>query len=151
MSLLQAIKQASLTARKIKDPTATFLVTLYAEAARVGKDKRNSDSTDDEVISVLKKFKAGAETVIEAATKRNDAGDQASIDQALIEINIIDTYLPKMMSEDELTIEIIEFVNTLEDTTAKQMGKVMAYLKATFPGLYDGAMASKIVKGSLNG
>lgn len=151
MSLLQALKDASLTARKIKDPTAIFQVTLYAEAAKVGKDKRNDESTDDEVISVLKKFKAGAEIVINAATERKDAGDQALIDQALVEISIVDQYLPTMMSEDELTIEIIEFVKTLEDSTAKQMGKVMAHLKATFPGLYDGAMASKLVKNTLNG
>ncbi len=151
MSLLQIIKDASLTARRIKDPTATFQVTLYAEAAKAGKDKRNGDSTDEEVISVLKKFKGGAEIVIKAASERNDTGDQALIDQALVEIGIIDQYLPKMMSEDELTIEIIEFVNTLEDRTAKQMGKVMAHLKASFPGLYDGAMASKVVKNTLNG
>lgn len=146
MSLLQQIKDESIIARKGKVPTATFLVTLYSEAANVGKNKRNGESTDEEVISILKKFKAGAETIIEAANKRQGHNDQLAINEAEIEISIIDDYLPKMMSTDELTIEIIEYVNSLEDKSAKQMGTVMAYLKTTFPGLYDGGMASKLTK-----
>lgn len=146
MNLLQQIKDDSITARKGKVPTATFLVTLYSEAANIGKNKRNGESTDEEVISVLKKFKAGAETIIEAASKRQGHNDQLAINEAEIEISIIDDYLPKMMSVDELRTVIAEYIITLEDKSAKQMGNVMAYLKNTFPGLYDGGIASKLTK-----
>jgi len=51
-----------------------------------------------------------------------------------------------MLEENELRFEIESFILTLEDKTSKQIGKVMGHLKSKFPGVYDGAMASKIVK-----
>jgi len=70
MSLLQDIKNASLEARKIKSELSSFLVTLYAEAAKIGKDSGNRESTDEEVIKILKKFKSNAEELIKLATEK---------------------------------------------------------------------------------
>jgi uncharacterized protein YqeY len=149
--LLEKIKQDSIEARKQKSTIATFLVTLYAEAAKVGKDKRNGLSTDEEVIAVLKKFKAGAETIIAAAEKQQVHNATDLITQANIEMGIVDQYLPQMMSNEEVEKKIIEYINTLTDKSPKQMGNVMNYLKQNFGGLYDGGVASKIVKQQLQG
>jgi uncharacterized protein len=146
MSLLEKIKTDSVQARKFKTPIASFLVTLYSESAKVGKDKRNGESTDEEVILTLRKFKVGAETIIKAATEQQGTRMEEQITQAQSEIAVIMTYLPTMMSEDELTIEILEIVNSLLDKSPKQMGYVMGQLKTNFHGLYDGALASKLVK-----
>lgn len=146
MSLLQQIKEASVNARKNKEPTAVFLVTLYAEAAKVGKDKRNGETTDEETIQILKKFKIGAESNIQYALAQNSPNAQHQIDQSNMEILVLNQYLPTLMSETELTIKIQELVNQLEDRSIKSLGKVMAQLKNNFPGLYDGALASTIAK-----
>lgn len=146
MSLLQHIKDSSLAARKAHRPEATFLVTLYSEAAKVGKDKRNGETTDEEVVQVLRRFKVGSEANIQFALKQNGPLAQHQIDQANMEIVVVDQFLPVMMSEAELTIEILEIINRLEDRSVKSLGKVMSQLKEAFPGLYDGAMASKLVK-----
>jgi len=150
MSILQEIQQASIIARKLKLPTATFLVTLYSESANVGKNKRNGESTDEEVQGVLRKFKAGAEVIIKAATQRKGENDQLLIDQANIEISILNDYLPSQMSVDELTLEITKFVDTLPDRTNSQKGKIMAHLKTQFPDKYDGKVASELVSGLLS-
>lgn len=149
MTLLAKIKAASVEARLNKSSIATFLVTLYSEAAKVGKDKRNGDSTDEEVISVLRKFKVGAETIIEAATKQQGPNMAEQIAQARLEISIVESYLPKMMDEQELRSLVERLVNALPDKSPKQMGVVMSALKQDFPGLYDGALASKLVKEAL--
>lgn len=143
MSLLQDIKNASFTARKNKDKMATFLVTLYSEAAMVGKNKRNDESTDEEVISVLKKFKAGAETIHECSPSQEIAN------QALLEIDLLDQFLPKMLTEDELVSIINGYVISTPDVSIKSMGLIMGNLKNDHPGLYDGALASKLVKAAL--
>lgn len=146
MSLLQQIKTASIEARKAKSPNKYFYVTLFAEAERVGKDKRNGESTDEEVIQTLKSFREKAEIMIQSALTLNRADAQTQIDNANFEISVIDTFLPRQMSESELVTEITKYVKTLEDNSIKQMGKVMTHLKTQFPGKYDGALASKLVK-----
>ena len=151
MSLLQKIKDDSVLARKARDHTATFLVTLYAEAAKVGKDKRNDESTDEETISVLKKFKAGALTMIDAAISLNNADAQTRIDDATREIKLIDQYLPKMLSESELRIILVQYYDDLGGGSMirderLQIGNFMSKLKKEYAGLYEGALANKIIK-----
>ena len=55
------------------------------------------------------------------------------------EKEILEVYLPKQLSKEELT-EIIKSLNT------KNMGDIMKNLKENHAGLYDGKMASEIVK-----
>lgn len=155
MSLLQQIKQASIEARKTKNQKALFLVTLYSEAMMVGKSKRNGESTDEEVIQTLKKFKVGAETMIDAAIKLNKADAQTYIDNASDEISIIEQFLPRMLSESELRKVLVQYFYDLgggktERDPRLQMGNFMSQLKKEYPGLYDGALASKLVKELLN-
>ena len=145
MSLLEELKQASISARKERTEHASFLVTLYSECAMVGKTKRNSESTNEEVISVLKKFKAGAETIIENAIKRGADGDLDLIDSAVKEMAILDKFLPTMLSESEL-VEIIKTeTDKLDNKSQKQKGVIMAYLKSQYAGLYDGGQAMRLI------
>lgn len=144
MSLLQQIKDASLDARKAKLSLAPFLVTLYSEAAMVGKTKRNGESTDEEVIGVLKKFKAGAETMIEYSSSQDVK------DQSQLEIEAIELFLPKMLSEDELTGVINGYIVSTPGVSKASMGLLMSKLKNDYPELYDGSSASKLVKEALN-
>lgn len=145
MTLLQQIKDASVSARKSRSPDASFLVTLYSECQNVGKNKGNRDSTDDECISVLKKFKAGAETIMESAIIRGNSGDAALVESACTEIVLIDEFLPVMLTEQELVHLIENFVSELEDKSQKQKGAVMACLKKEYSGLYDGGQAMRII------
>lgn len=144
MSLLQQIKDKSLLARKERDPMATFLVTLYAEAARVGKDNGNRESTDDEVLSTLRKFKEGAKTIIETST------NQDLLEQAVAETILVDTFLPIMLTEHELTAIINGYIVSTPDIDSKSMGVIMSKLKQEHLGLYDGQLAAKLVKDALH-
>ena len=78
MSMLEQIKGAMFSARKARTDKvlSDLLTTLYSEAAMVGKTKRNGESTDEEVLAVVKKFKEGVIQVIQNAAK---LGDQAAL------------------------------------------------------------------------
>ena len=55
--LLETINQDRNEARKMKyTATATLLTTLYSEAQMVGKNDGNRETTDAEVVAVIKKF-----------------------------------------------------------------------------------------------
>lgn len=81
-----------------------------------------------------------------------DKGGRAELaDQERAEIVVITAYLPKQMSEDEVKSAIAA---TIADTGAagmKDMGKVIAALKAKYAGQMDFGKASGLVKAALAG
>ena len=146
--LLRAIQEASLEARRNKDTVrAELLVTLYAEALRVGKDKGNRETTDDETVRVIRKFLNGVDESL-AAIK-----DPARREKLAIEKTILEALLPasaQLMSEADLTAAVSDIVAGLPERSVKAMGAVMGQLKARFNGAYDGALANKLARAALS-
>lgn len=143
--LLEKLQAASLEARKAQNAVAAgLLTTLYSEAARVGKDQGNRVSTDDEVVAVVKKFSKNIDETL-AALPESDARVAA----LRVEKELLATYLPQQLDEAGLSALVAELVGALADKSPKQMGVVMAGLKARAGGQYDGAMASRLVKAAL--
>jgi uncharacterized protein len=66
------------------------------------------------------------------------------------EIAIISGYLPRQMSEDEMKAAIADAIKATGAAGMKDMGKVIAALKAKHTGQMDFAKASALVKGLLN-
>ncbi len=143
-SLIQQIKDRSVQARKAKAPEALYLTTLLGEASRPGKDKGNRESTDEEVLQVLKKFKAGAVEMLDIFERVEDVD---KIIATKLEIRILDEYLPKLMSDIELENIIAKFV--VDADKAPNVGQIMAYLKLNYAGQYDGKAASVFAKTAL--
>ncbi len=147
MSLLEKIKADSLTARKAKNTVrATLLVTLYSEAANIGKNNGNRETTDAEVNAVIMKFIKGVDLTLEAL---KDSGDVARVEAAQNEKSVLLEYAMKQLTEAELTSVISDIVATLPEVNQKQMGTVMKSLKASYEGQYDGQLASKLIKQAL--
>jgi uncharacterized protein len=65
------------------------------------------------------------------------------------EIAIIQSYMPKQLSEDEAKTVVADVIKTVGAASVKDMGKVMAELKARFAGQMDMAKAGAIVKALL--
>jgi uncharacterized protein YqeY len=143
--LLDTIKSDSLQARKARDTEkATTLVTLFAEAARVGKDADNRDSTDVEVLGVVRKFIKGLDDSLAVLTLPE------AIAKAQREKQVLLAYLPAQLSGEALVRAIAAIVDSLQEKSAKSMGRVMSALKEKHGGAYDGTEASKLVKLALS-
>lgn len=148
MSLLQQIKNDQLTARKNREAIkASLLTTLIGEAANIGKNDGNRETTDAEVVAVVKKFVKGLDEIITVAITYTDK-DKA--EQSIAEKAILQVYLPKQMTEAELSVAIADIKTEVGATNPKDMGKVMAALKAKFEGQYDGKQASVLIKAALS-
>ncbi len=65
------------------------------------------------------------------------------------EIDVIQGYMPKQLSDDEAKSAVAGVIAAVGATSVKDMGKVMAELKAKFAGQMDFAKAGAIVKGLL--
>ena len=66
------------------------------------------------------------------------------------EIGIIERFLPKQMTEEEMAAAIEEVINELEANTIKDMGRVMAEVKSRYTGRMDFGKASGLVKQRLS-
>ena len=141
--IIDTIKDASLNARNEKDASAALLVTLLSEVEKVGKDNGNRRTTNAEATMVIKKFISNAQQIINLAGENTDAAAKAQN-----EINILEQYLPKQMTQEEITTAIIAVLNENKSAT---MGDVMKALKEYHEGRYDGKLASKLAGGILAG
>ena len=73
-----------------------------------------------------------------------EGGRQDLADKEQAEIEVIERYLPKQLSEDEAREAIAAIVEELGVSTKKELGRVMKEIKARFPGQVDGRLASSI-------
>lgn len=73
-----------------------------------------------------------------------EGGRQDLADKEQAEIEVIQRYLPKPLSEDEAREAVAAIVAELGASTKKDLGKVMKEVRARYPGQIDGKLASSI-------
>jgi len=146
----ETIKQATVQAMKGGDKPRT--ATLRLIAAKI-KDRdielRTSSkevSDDDLVIEVLQKM---AKQRRESITMYVDGGREELAEQERTELAVIEEFLPQMMSDEETRAAIAEVKASIGAESVKDMGRVMAELKARHGAVLDMSRASALVKESL--
>lgn len=127
----QDFKAAYLVSRdnELKKNEKDFLGVLKTEVT-----KENKIPEDGYVIDKIK-------SMIKNASETNSLNDN--------ELTILNRYLPKQMTEDDLSNIVVDFIVDSGLDNIKDMGKVMTHLKDNYSGQYDGKLASTIVKVSL--
>ena len=113
------------------------------EARGQGKDPLG----DAELLALLQKMIKQRQESVELYDKGGRAELAA---QEREEIAVISAYLPKQMSEDEVKAAISAAVAETGAAGIKDMGKVIAALKAKYAGQMDFAKASGLVKAALS-
>ena len=103
---------------------------------------------DDEILGLLQKMIKQRQESLDIYEK---AGRTDLATQEREEIEIISTYLPKQMSEDETRTAIAAVIAEISASGMKDMGRVMAALKERFSGKMDFTKASGVVKALLVG
>jgi uncharacterized protein YqeY len=79
------------------------------------------------------------------AQGRNDLADEE-----LFQAKVIEEYLPKMLSEDEIRNEVIQAIQETGASSPQEMGKVMGFLTGRLAGKADGKIIASIVKEQLS-
>jgi len=130
-------------AMKDKDVVKKNTVQMVRAAVlQVEKDKQ-IELNDDQILEVIaKEFK-----------KRNDSladyeksGREDLIAQIKEEMSVLEGYLPKKLSEEELTEKVKEIISEVGATSMKEMGLVMKTAKEKLGVTADGKMINEIVK-----
>ena len=147
MSLKKQIEDKLNTALKAKDkntyPTLRLIVSAIKDAEIAGRSKGQKEIKDSDITGILKKMIKQRNESCEVYKK---AGRTELLDNETKEINVINTFLPKQISEEETKKICQEILNNLGATEIKDMGKVMGELKKKYADQLDFAKAGSLVR-----
>ncbi|WP_278415693.1 GatB/YqeY domain-containing protein [Lactobacillus taiwanensis] len=135
------------TAMKAKDKEALTTIRSLKAATMNYKIKVGHDLTNDDELTVLSSALKQRKESLEEFTK---AGRDDLIDQTKKEMELIEKYMPKQMSEEELEQAVEETIKEIGAGSKKDVGKVMQALMPKIKGRADGKAASSIVGKKLN-
>ncbi|WP_281804189.1 GatB/YqeY domain-containing protein [Methylocystis echinoides] len=147
----EKITQDLKTAMKAGD-RATVDALRLINAALKDKDieARGAGKTlsEDDILALLQKMIKSRQESLDIYEK---AGRQDLADKEKSEIAVISAYLPQQLSEAEVAEAVKAAIAEAGAASIKDMGKVVAALKAKYTGRIDFAKASAAVKAALNG
>lgn len=147
MTLQERLANDNKEALKARDTKRrTAISFLLAEVKRLAIDKRQESLSDPEAVSVLQKQLKMRQESLEQAKKANR--EDLAADN-LYEIDIIQSYLPKTLSDEDTKTLAQAVVNDLGARTVKDMGPVMAEAARREPGV-DKGLLSRHVKALLS-
>ena len=149
MSLESQINGDIKTAMLQKDKPA--LEALRAIKSAILLEKTSKNATDGELseaaeIALLQKLVKQRKE----AAKIYKGQDRADLyESEMFQAGIIEKYLPKQLSREEIEVEVKNIIAQVGATTAKDMGKVMGAATKHFAGRADNKIVSEIVKSLL--
>ena len=152
MSLREKINEQFNAALKSKNKTLISTLRLILAAINE-RDIANRSGTnkekvkDSEIIKVLKKMKKQRQ---DSADIYQKGGRQELQDAENEEIKIIETFLPKQLSEEETKKICKEIIKSLDISSVKDIGKIMGALKQKHAEVIDFSKVNTIVKNLLN-
>ena len=152
MSLRKKINEQFNIALKNKNKSliSTFRLILAAIKERDIANRtqgKKEEVKDPEIIKVLRKMKKQRQDSADLY-KKGDRKELLEIEES--EIKIIDTFLPKQLSEEETKKICKEVIESLGASTLKDMGKIMGTLKQKYSDSIDFSKVSVILKGLLS-
>ena len=139
----QAIKDAMRAKDKVRLSTLRDIKSKIMVEATSGS---GSDVGDDVVLKIcMKLFKQRKETYdLYVQQNRPDLAKE-ELEQA----NIIEEFLPKMMTEEEILIEVKAVIESTGASGPQDMGKCMGVLTKKLAGKADGKIISSLVRAEL--
>ncbi len=140
--LTNAMKEAMRA--KDKERLGTIRLAL-SEVKRVEVDER-IDPDDARILSILDKMVKQRRDSIAQFT---DAGRTELADKEQAEIDVLQDFLPKQLSEEEIHTLVKDAIASSGASSMQDMGKVMAVVKPQVVGRADMQVVSKVVKDSL--
>ena len=147
MSLKNQIEEKLNQALKAKDkntyPTLRLVVSAIKDAEIAGRTKGHKEISDSDITTILKKMIKQRNESCEVYKK---AGRDELLENETKEIEVINTFLPKQLSEDETKKICADVVKSVGASSMKDMGKVMGALKSKYSDTLDFSKVSTIIK-----
>ena len=140
----KSIKEAMIAKDKVRLATLRDIKSKLILEATSGN---GSEVSDEIAIKIcMKLYKQRKEThQLYIEQNREDLASEE-----LAQASIIEEFLPKMLSEQEIQVEVSAAIKALNAGNMSDMGKVMGYLSTKLAGKADGKLISSLVRQGLS-
>ena len=135
------IKAAMKARDKVRLETLRNIKKVFLEAKTA--PGANDTLLDTDALKIIAKLaKQGKET----AVTYSQAGRQDLADAELAQVEVLESYLPKPLSTEEIEAEVKKIIAEVGASSMKDMGRVMGTASKQLAGKADGRIISEIVK-----
>ena len=147
MSLMEQIEKDVITAMKAKDTVKLSTLRMLKSAVGNYLIASKKDKADDaEVLGMVAKQ---AKQRRESMDSFEKAGRKDLSDKEKIELAILEAYLPKQLTDDELRAAVQSAITSSGAQSPADMGKLMKVLMPAIQGKADGRRVQEAVKALL--
>lgn len=141
--LLADMKDAIKNGDKVRLSTIRLIRTAVLNAEKEKKEELTDPEIIDILVSASKQRKESMKAYEEGG--RNDLYERENL-----ELDILSSYLPEQVSEEEIKKRVLEIIKEIEADSMKDMGKVMKILMTELKGKAEGSLVNRIVKEALS-
>ena len=147
MSLFNQINEDIKTSMKNKDAFKLSVIRMVKGAMQLEVINKKRDLNDDEVIAIIAKQIKMRKDSIEEFKKafRDDL-----VEKTQKEVDILVTYMPEQLSEEEIIKVIDEVFEIVKPTSMKDLGMIMKEISPKVKGKADMGLVNKLIKEKLN-
>ncbi len=143
MSLLNQIEQDFLVAYKAKESEKVAVLRMLKAAIRNFQIDARRELVDEDILAlILKQAKQRKESIVQFA----QAGREDLKAKEESELLILEAYLPKPLSPQEIETAVAEAIAATGASSPADMGKVMKAVLARYQGRVDGKSLSTLVR-----
>ena len=146
MTLKAQISEDMKTAMRAKDSVRLGAIRLLLSAIKQREVDERIELTDADVIAVIEKMLKQRRDSIAAFESANRT-DLADIEK--FEVTVLQTYMPKQLSDEELNQIITQVIADSGAIGAKDMGKVVGLVRPLVAGVADMGKVSGLIKSRL--
>jgi uncharacterized protein YqeY len=136
MNLLEQLKRANLEALKARDKNTRAILSVVINKVTTKEKEHNTTLSDEEVLLLIIKANKELEEEKAGYVMANNLERVESIEA---QINALDIYIPKQLSETEIRKEI----DKLDDKT---LPNIMKHFKMNFAGRADLSLVSRVAR-----
>jgi uncharacterized protein YqeY len=148
MSLLERLNNDMKQAMKNKEKEKLSVIRMVKASIQNEsiKLKTSELSEDDELTVLSREVKQRKDSLLEFIK----AGREDLVDKLKSELIVLENYLPKQLSEDELTEVVKETISEVNASSKADMGKVMSAIMPKVKGKADGGLINRLVQKHLS-
>lgn len=147
MSLLESLRKDMFEASKVKDTHKVDILKMAMASVKNQEVEVGKSLSDEEVLAVLRKE---SKKVSDSIEQFKIMGRDDLLGKEQYQLEILESYLPQLMSKDDVEKFVREKISEFGTVTENDMGKVMGAVMNELKGKADGRLVKDVVQGILS-
>ena len=147
MNLKEQLQHDLQDAMRARDEQRKLALRMVLTAMQLAEVEQRGELSDPAIVEVIRKEVRRREDALEMV---REAGRTDMIAEDEAQVAILRSYLPQLLTEEEIKVIAQEVIAETQATSPAEMGKVMKLIMPKVQGKADGRMVSQVVRDLLS-